>query len=34
MLDEVLNDFKGKGHYVTMDLAYMGDILAQVGRYK
>ena len=32
LLDEMLGEFKGKGHYVTMDSAYMGDILAQVGR--
>ncbi len=34
LLDEVLDDFKGKGHYVTMDLAYIGNILAQVVRYE
>ncbi len=28
----LLNDFKGKGHCVTMDSAYMGDIMAQIGR--
>ena len=32
LLDEMLGDFKGKGHYVTMDLAYVEDISAQVGR--
>ena len=31
LLDEVLHDYKGKGHCGTMDSAYMGDILAQVG---
>ncbi len=34
LLNEVLDDFKGKGHTVTMDSAYVGNILAQVGRYK
>jgi hypothetical protein len=28
----LLDDFKGKGHYVTMYSAYMGDIMAQIGR--
>ena len=32
LLDEFLEDFKGKGHHVTMDSAYMGDALAQIGR--
>ena len=32
LLDEMLDEFKGKGHCVTMDSAYMGDILAQIGR--
>ncbi len=27
----LLDDFKGKGHFVTMDSAYMGDIMAQIG---
>jgi hypothetical protein len=27
----ILDDFKGKGHWVTMDSAYMGDIMAQIG---
>ena len=31
LLDNILDEYKGKDHYVTMDLAYMGDILAQVG---
>jgi hypothetical protein len=30
----LLNDFKGKGHCITMDSAYMGDIMAQIGRDK
>ena len=28
----MLPPFKGNGHYVTFDLAYMGDIIAQVSR--
>ena len=28
----MLDPFKGKGHNVTMDSAYMGDIMAQIGR--
>jgi hypothetical protein len=28
----LLDDFKGKDHCVTMDSAYMGDIMAQIGR--
>ena len=31
LLDNILDKYKGKGHCVTMDSAYMGDILAQVG---
>jgi hypothetical protein len=27
----ILNDFKGKGHCVKMDSAYMGDIMVQIG---
>ncbi len=27
----ILDDFKGKGHCITMDSAYMGDIMAQIG---
>jgi hypothetical protein len=27
----LLNDYKGHGHCVTMDSAYMGDIMAQLG---
>jgi hypothetical protein len=28
----ILKDYKGQGHYVTMDVAYMGNIMAQVGQ--
>ena len=28
----LLDNFKGKGHCVTMDSAYMGDIMAQIGQ--
>ena len=28
----MIDEYKGKGCYVTMDSAYMGDIMAQVGR--
>jgi hypothetical protein len=28
----LLDDFKGKGHCVTMESAYMGDIMAQISR--
>ncbi len=28
----MLKDYKGQGRYVTMDLAYMGDIMVQAGR--
>ena len=31
LFDEMLDAFKGKGHCVTMDSAYMGDIMAQIG---
>jgi hypothetical protein len=27
----ILNNFKGKGHCITMDSAYMGDIMAKIG---
>ena len=27
----MINKCKGAGHYITMDLAYMGNIMAQVG---
>ena len=30
----MLSPFKGKGRCVTMDSAYMSDIMAQIGRYK
>jgi len=32
LLDTFLNAFKGKGHCVTMDSAYMGDTIGQIGR--
>ena len=28
----MVDDYKGAGRYITMDSAYMGDIMAQVGR--
>jgi hypothetical protein len=28
LMDIILDEFKGKGHCVTMDSAYMGDIMA------
>jgi hypothetical protein len=28
----MLNDFKNNGHCVTMDSAYMGDIMAMIGQ--
>lgn len=28
----MIDDYIGEGHYVTMDSAYMGDIMAQIGR--
>ena len=31
LMSVLLDDFKGKGHCVTMDSAYMGDIMAQIG---
>ena len=34
ILDEMLDAFKNAGHHVMMDLAYMGDIMAQIGRYE
>ena len=30
----MLDAFKNAGHHVTMDLAYMGNIMAQIRRYK
>jgi hypothetical protein len=32
LLDTFLDAFKGKGYYVTMDSAYMGDTMGQIGR--
>jgi hypothetical protein len=32
LMDIILDEFKGKGHCVTMDSAYMGDVMAQIGR--
>ena len=32
LLSLMIDDYKGKGRYITMDSAYMGDIMAQVGR--
>ena len=32
LLDHMLHAFKGNGHCVTMDSAYMGDIMAMIGR--
>ena len=34
LLDEVLDEYKYKDHHVTMDSTYMGDIMAQIGRYE
>ena len=31
LFDELLKKFKGDGHCVTMDSAYMGDIMAHIG---
>ena len=31
LLDTFLDEFKGKGHCVTMDSAYMGDTMDQIG---
>jgi hypothetical protein len=31
LMSLMINKYKGKGCYVTMDSAYMGDIMAQVG---
>jgi hypothetical protein len=31
LMSLMLDDYKGQGQYVTMDLAYMSDIIAQVG---
>ena len=32
IFDELLNEFKGDEHCVTMDSAYMRDIMAKIGR--
>ncbi len=32
LLDHMLHAFKGNGHCVTMDSAYMGNIMAMIGR--
>jgi hypothetical protein len=32
LLDHMLHIFKGNGHCVTMDSAYMGNIMAMIGR--
>jgi hypothetical protein len=32
LISLMLKDYKGQGRYMTMDSAYMGDIMAQVGR--
>ena len=34
LYDLILQPFKGKGRCVTMDSAYMSDIMAQIGRYE
>ena len=34
LYDLMLQSFKGKRRYVTMDSAYMSDIMAQIGRYE
>ena len=31
LMDIILDEFKGKGHCVTMDSAYMGNVMAQIG---
>ncbi len=31
-MSKMINEYKGEGQYATMDSAYMGDIMAQVGR--
>ena len=33
LYSEMLDAFKGEGHGCTMDSAYMGDIMAQIGRH-
>jgi hypothetical protein len=32
LMSVLIDDFKGNGHNITMDSAYMGDIMAQIGR--
>ena len=32
LMDIILDEFKGNGHCATMDSAYMGDVMAQIGR--
>ena len=34
LYDIMLDRLKGEGRHVTMDSAYMGDIIAQIGRHK
>ena len=34
LLYEVLDEYKYKDHHVTMDSAYMGYIMEQIGRYE
>ena len=34
LYDIMLDSFKGEGRSVTMDSAYMGEIMAQIGRYE
>ena len=34
LYDIMIDNFKGKGHCVTMDSAYMGDIMALSGRHE
>ena len=31
LMDVILDDFKGKDHCITMDSAYMGEVMAQIG---
>ncbi len=32
LMSKMINKSKGEGHYVMMDSAYMGNIMAQVGQ--
>ena len=34
LYDQILKPFKGMGRCVTMDSAYMSDIMAQIGRFE